>query len=99
MINTKTQHINCAYMFMNYMTSPEVNIQIAEYFGEAPGNCKSCDLATIPDHCDHLPCRRRRLLGDIWYWQTPEAACVDGRTDVPCKDFDAWIEAWTRLKG
>ena len=25
--------------------------------------------------------------------------CVDGRTDVKCKGFDAWIAAWTEIKG
>ena len=26
---------------------------------------------------------------DVWYWTTPVAECLDGRTDVTCKDFDA----------
>jgi putative spermidine/putrescine transport system substrate-binding protein len=26
-------------------------------------------------------------------------ACVDGRTDVKCKGFDDWINAWTEIKG
>ena len=36
---------------------------------------------------------------DVWYWQTPTADCVDGRTDVKCKGFDDWIKAWTEIKG
>ena len=36
---------------------------------------------------------------DVWYWKTPEAKCVDGRTDVTCKDFDDWVKAWTEIKG
>ena len=31
--------------------------------------------------------------------QTPEAECVDGRTDMTCKDFDDWVKAWTEIKG
>ena len=36
---------------------------------------------------------------DVWNWQTPTEDCVDGRTDVKCKGFDAWIAAWTEIKG
>ena len=40
MINSKTKNINCAYKFVDHITSAPINIQIAEYFGEAPGNSK-----------------------------------------------------------
>jgi putative spermidine/putrescine transport system substrate-binding protein len=36
MINSKTQRLNCAYMFINNITSAEINAHNAEYFGEAP---------------------------------------------------------------
>ncbi|MEX2546976.1 MAG: extracellular solute-binding protein [Chloroflexota bacterium] len=99
MINSKTQHINCAYKFVDYITSAEVNIQIAEWFGEAPGNSQSCALAVSPDHCDTFHADDEAFWADVWYWQTPEAQCVDGRTDVTCKDFADWVDAWQQLKG
>jgi putative spermidine/putrescine transport system substrate-binding protein len=99
MINSQTEHINCAYMLVNWVTSPEINIQIAEYFGEAPNSAAACDLATVPEHCTIFHAEDDAFWENIWYWQTPEAACVDGRTDVQCKDFDAWSDAWQELKG
>ena len=99
MINSKTKHINCAYKFLEHITSPEVNIQVAEWFGEAPGNSKSCALATNPDHCKIFHADDEAFWKDVWYWQTPEAKCVDGRTNATCKDFDAWVKAWTEIKG
>ena len=99
MINSKTKHLNCAYKFIDHIVSPEVNIQIAEWFGEAPGNSKACALAVNPDHCKIFHADDEAFWKDIWYWQTPEAKCVDGRTDKPCKDFDAWVKAWTEIKG
>jgi len=99
MINSKTKHINCAYKFIDHIVSPEVNIQIAEWFGEAPGNSKACALAVNPDHCKIFHADDEAFWKDIWYWQTPEAKCVDGRTDKTCKDFDAWVKAWTEIKG
>jgi putative spermidine/putrescine transport system substrate-binding protein len=99
MINSKSKHPNCAYKLVEHLTSAEINIQIAEYFGEAPGNSKACDLASSPDFCDSYHANDDAFWQDVWYWQTPEAKCVDGRTDVTCKDFDAWVKAWTEIKG
>lgn len=98
MINSKTKNIDCAYMFLDHITSPEINIQIAEYFGEAPGNSKSCALATSPDHCASYHAEETEYWKNVWYWTTPVAECLDGRTDVTCKDFAAWVEAWTEIR-
>ena len=99
MINSKSKHPNCAYKLVDHLTSAEINIQIAEYFGEAPGNSKACALATTPDFCDSYHANDDAFWKDVWYWQTPEAKCVDGRTDATCKDFAAWVKAWTEIKG
>jgi putative spermidine/putrescine transport system substrate-binding protein len=99
MINSKTKHINCAYKLVDHLTSAAINIQIAEYFGEAPGNSKACALASSPEFCDSYHANDDAFWKDVWYWQTPEAKCVDGRTDVTCKDFAAWAKAWTEIKG
>lgn len=98
MINSKTKNINCAYKFVNHITSAPINIQIAEYFGEAPGNSKSCALAANPDHCSIFKAEDTEYWKDVWYWTTPVAECLDGRKDVTCKDFAAWVEAWTAIR-
>jgi len=98
MINSKTANPNCAYLFVNHITSAPVNIQIAEYFGEAPGNSKSCELASNPDHCDIFHAEETDYWTDVWYWTTPTARCLDGRTDVTCMDFAKWVEAWTAIR-
>jgi putative spermidine/putrescine transport system substrate-binding protein len=98
MINSKTAVPNCAYMFVNHITSAPINIQIAEYFGEAPGNSKSCELAANPEHCDIFHAEETDYWTDVWYWTTPTAKCLDGRTDVTCTDFARWVEAWTAIR-
>jgi len=100
MINSKTKHLNCAYKWLDYIVSPSVNAQVASWFGEAPGNSKACALTPADQaNCDVFYAADDAFWQNIWYWQTPEAACVDGRTDVQCKDFDAWSQAWTEIKG
>ncbi len=99
MVNSKTKNVDCAYAFINHLVSPEVNAQIAEWFGEAPGNSKSCDLTVDKNHCATFHANDDAFWQDVWYWQTPETKCVDGRTDATCKGFDDWIKAWTEIKG
>ncbi|HEY7524028.1 MAG TPA: ABC transporter substrate-binding protein [Candidatus Limnocylindrales bacterium] len=100
MINSKTKHLNCAYKWLDHIVSPEVNAQVASWFGEAPGNSKACSLSEADQaNCDIFYAADDAFWTDVWYWQTPETKCVDGRTDKTCKGFDDWIKAWTEIKG
>ncbi len=99
MINSKTKNLACAYKYIDHLVSPKVNAEIAEWFGEAPGNSKSCALTSDPNHCAIFYANDPAFWKDVWYWQTPEAKCVDGRTDITCKSFDDWVKAWTEIKG
>jgi putative spermidine/putrescine transport system substrate-binding protein len=99
MVAAKAAHPNCAYMWLDWIVSPEVNAQIAEWFGEAPGNAKSCELTVDPKHCDTYHAGDEDYADQIWYWTTPIEQCLDGRTDVTCTDYAAWTQAWTEIKG
>ena len=99
MVNSKTKNLACAYAYIDYLTSPAINAKIAEWFGEAPGNSKSCALTADPNHCTIFHANDEPFWKDVWYWRTPTVECVDGRTDVKCKGFDDWIKAWTEIKG
>jgi putative spermidine/putrescine transport system substrate-binding protein len=97
MLSSKSQHPNCAYMFLNHITSPEVNLEATVAFGEAPSNSKACDLD--PGHCETYHATDESYFENVWYWSTPQAQCLDGRTDVVCKDYSEWTQAWTEIKG
>ena len=100
MINSKTTHLNCAYKWLDYIVSPSVNDQVAEWFGEAPANSKACAVSDAAKaNCDTFYAADTGYWTTVWYWQTPETKCVDGRTDVTCKGFDDWVKAWTEIKG
>jgi putative spermidine/putrescine transport system substrate-binding protein len=98
MVKKDTESINCSYLWLDHIVSPEVNAQIAEYFGEAPANQKSCDLTENPDHCELFHAEDTEYWEDVWYWTTPTAECVDGRTDVTCVTYDEWVKAWSTLR-
>src|SRR5205823_3098741 len=47
MISSKAKHPNCMYRWMNWIVSPMVNAEVAQYFGEAPAQSKACAPATL----------------------------------------------------
>ncbi|QRP44966.1 ABC transporter substrate-binding protein [Amycolatopsis sp. FDAARGOS 1241] len=99
MVATKSQHKTCAYKWMDYIISPKVNAQVAEYFGEAPANSKACAEMTDKTLCDTYHANDAAYAAKIQYWTTPIPQCLDGRTDVKCKDYGDWTRAWTEIKG
>ncbi|HVW34287.1 MAG TPA: spermidine/putrescine ABC transporter substrate-binding protein, partial [Acidimicrobiia bacterium] len=98
MISSKAAHPNCMYMFMNHIISPEANAAVAEYFGEAPANSKSCALTADKDHCKTYHADDEAYFAKVAYWTTPVKACGDTRGEV-CKDYSDWVTAWTAIKG
>ena len=76
MLSSKAKNPNCAYLWMNHIISPEANAAVAEYFGEAPSNAKSCALTADDEPLRHLPRRGRGLL-------RPGLVLDDADQDVP----------------
>jgi putative spermidine/putrescine transport system substrate-binding protein len=97
MIKKDTERLNCSYLWLDHITSPEVQAQIAEYFGEAPANVKACALTENEDHCAEFHAEETEYWEDVWYWTTPTEQCLDGRTDVTCVAYDEWVKAWSTL--
>ena len=99
MIAANAKSPNCAYAWLDYIASPEANAQATEYFGEAPSNAGACDFTANPDHCEIFHAGDAEYAAQIWYWSTPIAECLDGRTDVECTDYSDWTTAWQEIKG
>ena len=98
MIASKAKNPNCAYAWLDYISSPEANAQATEYFGEAPSNQAACEFRTVGS-CESFHAGDADYAAQIWYWSTPIAECLDGRTDVECTDYAAWTTAWQEIKG
>ncbi|WP_139004968.1 ABC transporter substrate-binding protein [Arthrobacter crystallopoietes] len=99
MVGSQSKNKNCAYMWLDYIASPEANAAVAEYFGESPANPKACELTEDKGHCETYHSGDEEYASQIWYWTTPVENCVDGRTDVKCTDYSEWTKAWTEIKG
>ncbi len=110
MISSQAAHPNCMYKWMDFIVSPLANAEVAQSFGEAPAQSKSCDTDTLtkaakadgyppdPKFCDNYHAADPGFWDKVYYWITPVADCGDDRGDV-CKDNNDWVAAWTEIKG
>jgi len=97
MISSKAKHPNCMYKWMDWIVSPKVNAQVAEYFGEAPAQSKACANTKDPKFCAEYHAADPGFWKRVYYWNTPVADCGNGSSD--CKDYNSWVQAWTSIKG
>jgi spermidine/putrescine-binding protein len=105
MMSSHAQHPNCMLKWMAWMLTPEVQTQVAEYFGEAPANPKACQYLDkgygsyqIPGFCDKFGVNDPNFYNSIAFWKTPQADCGDSRGQT-CIDYSQWTQAWTQIKG
>jgi putative spermidine/putrescine transport system substrate-binding protein len=97
MISSKAKHPNCMYLWFDWITSPDVNAQVAEYFGEAPAQSLACARTAAKDHCAVYNADDAAFQSRLWFWRTPIKACLDGR-GAKCVDFAEWTRAWDAIK-
>jgi len=98
MVSSSTKSPNCAYAWLNYIDSAKANAAATEYFGEAPATADACQYGSA-GFCASYHAGDAAYAAKIWYWTTPVAKCLDGRTDVKCTDYSAWTKAWQEIKG
>lgn len=100
MLSSDSDNANCAYAWMDYTSSPEVNGAIAMNFGMAPANAAFCELSDeAAEHCDLFHATDEEYFSNVWFWTTPIEQCIDGRTDVTCTNFQQWTDAWLTVRG
>jgi putative spermidine/putrescine transport system substrate-binding protein len=100
MISAKTPHPNCAYEWINWVTTPKVQAQQAIYFGETPANtlaCKEMDAQQAGSCAQYHANAPASYFDAIKFWKTPLQECGNGKSD--CLDYQAWQRAWQVVKG
>jgi putative spermidine/putrescine transport system substrate-binding protein len=99
MVQAKAKHPNCAYLWLNWITKPDIQAQVAEWFGEAPANLEACTKTTDPSFCAGYHADDKAYYDQLSYWTTPTKKCLDGRTDTDCVAYKDWVSAWDEIKG
>jgi putative spermidine/putrescine transport system substrate-binding protein len=100
MVSAKTKNLDCAYKWLAWVSTPKVQAQQANFFGETPVNSKACP---IMDKLSKGSCAQYHAnaplayFKQIHFWKTPIADCGNGKKN--CMDYTKWQQAWTQLKG
>ena len=100
MLATKAPDPNCAYKWMAYVSTPKVQAQEADYYGETPANTLACPImnkiakGSCAAYHANAP---QSYFKTIKFWKTPLAQCDNGKND--CVPFQQWVTAWTQIIG
>jgi putative spermidine/putrescine transport system substrate-binding protein len=100
MLSTHVKHPNCAYKWVNWVSTPKVQAQQAISFGETPANTKACSYMEEiqKGSCTQYHANAPSAYFDsIKFWKTPVMQCGNGKND--CMDYSAWQQKWTEITG
>jgi putative spermidine/putrescine transport system substrate-binding protein len=100
MLAKKAPHPNCAYLWMKYVTTPQVEAKQALVFGETPVNPKACSYMNKMQKGSCAKYHLNQPLSfyrKIRFWKTPIPDCGNGQRN--CMDNNAWQRAWTQITG
>jgi putative spermidine/putrescine transport system substrate-binding protein len=100
MLAAKAPHPNCAYKWLAYISTPQVQAEQATSYGETPANALACPLMDklVKGSCASLHANEPLAYYDtIKFWKTPLATCDNGTND--CVAFQQWVTAWTQITG
>ena len=101
MLAKKAPHPNCAYKWMAYVTTPQVEAKQALVFGETPVNPLACPYM---NKLEAGSCAKYHLnepasyYAKIKFWKTPVPQC-GWKPGNGCMDYNAWQQAWTQVTG
>jgi putative spermidine/putrescine transport system substrate-binding protein len=101
MLASKAPHPNCAYKWMKYVTTAQVEAKQALVFGETPVNPRACPYM---NKIQKGSCAGYHLnepasyYNKIKFWKTPIPACGWKKSNS-CMDYNAWLQAWAHVTG
>jgi len=99
MMSSHAPHPNCMLQWMEYSLRPDVQVQVAEFYGATPSNTASCaqlnkDLGSA---AEAYHCGDDQFLSSVYLWKTPTGQCPDGSTG--CTDYNDWTAKWLEIRG
>ena len=100
MIAAHAKDPNCAYEWVNWVSSPKVQAEQAVSYGETPVNKNACsymekiEKGSCAVYHANAP---SSYFDSIKFWKTPVAECGNGQSD--CMDYSKWQQKWTEVTG
>jgi putative spermidine/putrescine transport system substrate-binding protein len=99
MMSSHAPHPNCMLQWMEYSLRPDVQVQVAEFYGATPSNTASCTQLNkdLGSAAEAYHCGDDQFLSSVHLWKTPTGQCPDGSTG--CTDYNDWTAKWLEIRG
>jgi putative spermidine/putrescine transport system substrate-binding protein len=99
MMSSHAPHPNCMLQWMEYSLRPDVQVQVAEFYGATPSNTASCTQLNkdLGSAAEAYHCGDDQFLSSVYLWKTPTGQCPDGSTG--CTDYNDWTAKWLEVRG
>ena len=98
MLATHAKDPNCAYKWVNWVSSPKVQAEQAISYGETPVNTQACQFMEKiqKGSCSVYHANAPAAYFDtIKFWKTPVAECGNGQSN--CMEYSKWQQKWTEV--
>jgi putative spermidine/putrescine transport system substrate-binding protein len=100
MIGARAQHTSCMYQWLQWISSPDVQQQVAEWSGVAPANPQACTGERLgAAFCNAYRVGDRGYLDKVIFAHTPAKQCGGAENDGDrrdCTDYAEWTRAWNK---
>jgi putative spermidine/putrescine transport system substrate-binding protein len=96
MLHANAAHPNCAYLWMEHSLSPQVQGDLAAWFGSVPSVPAACEASELlgPEGCTTNGFEN---FDKISFWRTPTTTCADGSDG--CVPYSQWVTDYIAIMG
>lgn len=97
MLGARSQHPNCMYKWLSWISSAKVQSQVSKWNGVAPANTRACTDQRLANlYCGAYHVGDRGYVDKIAFAKTPTADCGSGGHG--CTAYDQWTKAWDQAR-
>jgi len=98
MMHVNAANPNCAYLWLEWSLNPKLQGDLAAWFGSVPAAPAACEGNEL---LGETGCAVNGFdnFDKISFWRTPTTACQDGRTEVECVPYYAWVTNYIAVIG
>ncbi len=95
LLHSDAAHPNCAYMWLNHSLNPNLQGDLAAWFGSVPSVPAACEGNELlgPEGCQTNGIDN---FDQISFWKTPVANCGEGKECVP---YHEWVTNYVAVIG
>lgn len=96
MLHVDSEHVNCAYAWMEWSLNPKVQGDLAAWFQNVPVRLDACENNPLlgPDGCVNNGLDN---FDKIVWWRTPTSTCTDGSKE--CVPYHEWVTNYVAVIG